>query len=458
MNPPATPEKPDRPATSATPETPILTHPGFRLLWASGTISGLGSWLLVVALPFRVFQLTGSPAATGLTLALESLPALLIGPWAGALLDRRHLARAMWQADLASAAAVALILPAGGAGRLWLIYLAVLGESLATTVFRPAARALTPAVMGTGPELNAANSLTALTGSVLRLAAPPLGALLLAGPGITAVLLIDIASYLASACLIARLSRRIPAPVPAAARHPKAPTAHRTTPAERPAELRTDLRAGLRHVAATPLLRGPLLGNGVFLTANAALTVLLVPFVVGRLHAPGYAVGYLVSGLGAGYVIGSAVSRRALLALGIRRVLGATQLANAAAYFALFNAPTLPLAVAAAVLIGLPGSMLLISVETHVQRTAPPGMLARVGALFFAADSLAAVVGALGAPVLVAALGLPAALNAISAFALLAVPVTLTSLPAPTPRADPTPPPGPAPPPDRAPPPGKPLR
>lgn len=82
MNPPATPEKPDRPATSATPETPILTHPGFRLLWASGTISGLGSWLLVVALPFRVFQLTGSPAATGLTLALESLPALLIGPWA----------------------------------------------------------------------------------------------------------------------------------------------------------------------------------------------------------------------------------------------------------------------------------------------------------------------------------------------------------------------------------------
>jgi len=44
--------------------------------------------LLVVAIPFHVFALTGSTVATGLTLALEALPALAIGPWAGVLLDR----------------------------------------------------------------------------------------------------------------------------------------------------------------------------------------------------------------------------------------------------------------------------------------------------------------------------------------------------------------------------------
>jgi MFS family permease len=389
----------------------VLKNSSFRLLWTSSTVSGLGSWLLVVALPFHVYQLTGSPAATGLTLALEALPALLVGPWAGTLLDRWHPVRAMWLADLASAGAVALILLADSAADVWLIYVAVLSENLATTVFRPAARTLTPTVLGTGPELVAANALNALTGSVLRLAVPPLGALLLAGPGITSVLLVDIASYLISAVLIAGVGRRIPA---------------RTTPeGERNTltGLRVGLHAGLMHVLRTPSLRGPLAANGVFLTANAALTVLLVPFVTGPLNAPGYTVGYLISGLGAGFVVGSAISRRVIARFSTRHILSTTQLANGAAYFALFNAPNLPTAIAAAALIGLPGSVLLISVETHIQRTAPPAMLGRIGALFFAVDSLAAVVGALCAPALVTTFGLTPALNTISALALVAVPV-----------------------------------
>ncbi|WP_194238468.1 MFS transporter [Streptomyces spongiae] len=388
--------------------TSVLRNRGFRLLWTSGTVSGLGSWLLVIAVPVHVFQLTGSPVATGLALALEALPALLLGPWAGVFLDRWRLTRAMWLADLTAAAAVALILPADSPDRVWLLYLAVVGENIATTVFRPAARALTPAVLGTGPELTAANALNALSGSVLRLAAPPLGALLLAGPGITWVLLIDIASYLISAALIARVGHHVP--------EPKAPKDERNTPAE--------LRSGLTHVAHAPLLRGPLVSNGVFLTANAALTALLVPFVTGHLRAPGYGVGYLVSGLGAGFIMGSAASPFLLGRFSVRHVLSAVQLANGAAYFVLFNSPNLATAVAAAVLVGLPGSILLISVETHVQRSTPSHMLSRVSALFFTMDSLASVIGALCAPALVTVLGLTTALNAISASALLAAPLT----------------------------------
>jgi MFS family permease len=73
-----------------------LRNRDFRHLWISGGISGIGSWLLIVAIPFYVFDLTGSTVATGLALALEALPALLIGPWAGVLLDRCNLTRAMW--------------------------------------------------------------------------------------------------------------------------------------------------------------------------------------------------------------------------------------------------------------------------------------------------------------------------------------------------------------------------
>ncbi|WP_329005009.1 MFS transporter [Kribbella sp. NBC_00709] len=378
----------------------------FRKLWFSGAVSGIGSWLLVVAIPFYVFTLTGSTVATGLTLALEALPALTIGPWAGVLLDRWDLARAMWIADLASAAAVGLILFADR-DHVWLIYLAILLENTATTVFRPAARALIPAVVGTGSELATANSINAVTGSAIRLAAPPLGALLLAGPGIKFVLVVDIVSYLLSAATIAtvRTRRHATSGVP-----------------PRPLD-------GLQAVVNHRALRGILIGQTVFLTANAGLTALLVPYTVDRLHAPGYAVGYLISGLGAGYLVGAALSTRAARLLGTRELITLTQFITALAYFALFNAPTVPLAVAAAVLIGLPGSVLLITVQTTIQRSAPTAALASVSALFFAADSLALLIGALGAPAMTLVLDLPLTLNLIAALAVCAATLTLTVVP-----------------------------
>jgi MFS family permease len=388
----------------------ILRNGDFRRLWISGGISGIGSWLLVVAIPVHVFQLTGSAAATGLTLALEALPALIVGPWAGVLLDRWNLSRAMWLADLASAAAVALILFADTADRVWIVYVAVLAENLATTVFRPAARALTPAVVGTGDELVAANSLTAFSGSVIRLAAPPLGALLLAGPGIEFVLAVDIVSYLLSAAIIASVS-------------------HRVTATGEVGKGFQALKEGLRGVAGSKILKGLLLANGVFLTANAGLTALLVPFTVERLEAPGSTVGYLISGLGAGFLLGAAVSPKALTWLGIRDLLIATQLGTGLGFFAMFNASGVPWAIAAAALIGFPGSILLITAETTVQRVARTDLLGRIGALFFAMDSLTVVVGALAAPVLVTLVGLPTALNLIAAFAVLAAPVTLFAVP-----------------------------
>ncbi|HET6740236.1 MAG TPA: MFS transporter [Kribbella sp.] len=378
----------------------------FRRLWLSGAVSGIGSWLLVVAIPFYVFTLTGSTVATGLTLALEALPALVIGPWAGVLLDRWDLARAMWIADLVSAATVALILFADR-DHVWLIYLAILLENTATTVFRPAARALLPAVVGTGDELAAANALNAVTGSVLRLAAPPLGALLLAGPGIEFVLAVDIVSYLLSAATIATVRTR------------------RHAPAAVPPHALQGLRASVEHRA----LRGVLIGQTVFLTANAGLTALLVPFTVNRLHAPGYVVGYLISGLGAGYLLGAALSTHAARRLGTRELLTVTQLGSAVAYFALFNSPNIPLAIAAAVLIGFPGSILLITAGTTIQRSAPSEVLASVGAIFFAADSLALLIGGLAAPAATLVIGLPVTLNLLAALAVGAAGLTLIVVP-----------------------------
>jgi hypothetical protein len=58
----------------------VLRIRDFRLLWGGGLVSALGSWLLTIAIPARVFLLTGSLRATGLTVAAEYLPLLLLGP------------------------------------------------------------------------------------------------------------------------------------------------------------------------------------------------------------------------------------------------------------------------------------------------------------------------------------------------------------------------------------------
>ena len=84
----------------------------------------------------------------------------------------------------------------------------------------------------------------------------------------------------------------------------------------------------------------------------------------------------------------------------------------------------------ATALIGLPGSVLLITAETTVQRIFPTELLGRIGALFFAVDSLTVVIGALAAPALTTLAGLPLTLNLLAAFAVLAAPVTLLAVPA----------------------------
>jgi MFS family permease len=185
-----------------------LRLPDFRLLLIGGLVSNLGSWLLMFALPYRVFELTGSATATGLTVVAEALPSLLVGPVAGVFVDRWDLRRVMIATDLLRAVVLVGLLFADRPGRVGWVYLALLAENVGTVFSQPAARALLPGLVGTGPELAGANSLLAVNSGLVNLAGPPVGALLLVWLGLPALVLIDMASYLVSAVAIARLRLR----------------------------------------------------------------------------------------------------------------------------------------------------------------------------------------------------------------------------------------------------------
>ncbi|PZG01333.1 MFS transporter, partial [Nonomuraea aridisoli] len=189
-----------------------------------------------------------------------------------------------------------------------------------------------------------------------------------------------------------------------------------------------DVGQGLRYVRRAAATRGLLVANSVYLLANAALTALLVPFGVTQLGGS-VQVGYLLSALGLGFLAGAPLSRRLADRGAARTTVAAGQALVAGAFALLFNSTELPVALAAAFLLGLPAVTVLVSVHTWVQRTTPEGLLGRVSAAFLTLEAAATMLGALAGPALSEASGMPVALNAACAVALLSAPLTLWLVP-----------------------------
>jgi predicted MFS family arabinose efflux permease len=350
-----------------------LGNRDFRLLWSGQLLSSLGSWLLAVAVPYQVFQLTGSPAATGLAF-VAGAPATLLGPLAGVLVDRWDRRRTMLAADLGRAAAILPLLLVSGPDRLWLVYVALVAESLLGQLFDPAAQALVPALVGRGRELTSANALLSIVAAVSRLLGASLGGVAFAAWGLPAVVLVDAGTYLASAASLALLRWR------------PAVTADRAGPAP-------DLLGGLRHLLGSRPLRGLLAVTAAFVAANGAYTALLVPDVRLRLHAAAGALGLVLAATGAGFLVGAPAGRALLHRAGARSATSLSLLGTGLAFLVWFETDRLGVAVAAAVAAGACAVVFLVGRRTLVQRLTPDGLLGRVSAAFLATEAAAWLAG-----------------------------------------------------------------
>jgi MFS family permease len=401
----------------------------FRLLWGGGLVSALGSWLLTIAIPARVFLLTGSLRATGLTVAAEYLPLLLLGPVAGVLADRWDRRRLMITANLGCAGAVAVMLLGTSPGRYWVLYAALIAENSGIVLYTPAWQSRTPAIVGTGSLLSSANALNSASSGTVRLIGGPLGGFLLILIGIKPLIAADALSYLLAAAAIFLTSRTTPDPADPA----QAPAPGRTT-------LTTvvrDLTEGARVLRRQPVARALLPVTVIFLAANACLSAVLIPLGVLRLGGSEHT-GFLLSGLGVGYLLGAPVIRALLDRAQPRILLTISLTGAAAAFFALFTSSSLASALPAAVAVGAFGSMSLVIPQTTMQRVIPNAVLGRVSAAFGTAEAAATLAGAAAGPFLAQAVHLTglaavAALLTLGAAALaaLTIPRLATTSPAP---------------------------
>src|SRR5262249_5823223 len=189
-----------------------------------------------------------------------------------------------------------------------------------------------------------------------------------------------------------------------------------------------DLIQGARVLRYHPAARALVPVTVIFLAANASLSAVLIPLGIRRLGGSEHT-GFLLSCLGAGFLIGAPVIRVLLDRAQPRNLLTASLTATAGAYFLLFTSSSLATALPAAVTVGMFGSMSLLIAQTTMQRVIPNAILGRVSAVFLTGEAAATLIGALTGPLLAQAAQLTAVAAAASLVTLSAAALAQLNIP-----------------------------
>lgn len=138
----------------------VFANRNFSLLFGGSAVSALGDQFTLVALPWLVLKLTGSPAALGIVLAVMALPRAVFMLIGGAVVDRLSPRLVLLQARAVNAACIAVLaaLVLTDAVHMWMIYLLALGIGLSTAFAYPAGSAILPQLVEP-QQLRSANAL-----------------------------------------------------------------------------------------------------------------------------------------------------------------------------------------------------------------------------------------------------------------------------------------------------------
>jgi DHA3 family macrolide efflux protein-like MFS transporter len=265
-------------------------------LISAQAVSSLGSAITGFALNVWVFQRTGSYAVFAVLTVVGSLPAVLLAPAAGVLVDRLDRRRVLLGGQAAGAVALLGIAAAAAASVLspWLVGALVLLVGAVNTVTWPAVGAAVTVLAR--PEARArVNGLSETLMGVVTVAAPALGAALYPVVGVRGIALVDAGSY--AVCLA--LVRALRFPEPSRRAEPDPPAGARTRTAGAYAAFRSDLAAGRRWLAGRRDLKRLLLFFVAINLGLSAFTVVYAPYVLSFSSARTLGILLALSGAGA---------------------------------------------------------------------------------------------------------------------------------------------------------------
>ncbi|HKJ39878.1 MAG TPA: MFS transporter [Anaerolineales bacterium] len=264
----------------------------FFTIWAGQGISLFGSALVQFALVWWLTQKTGSATVLALATLVAMLPRIILGPFAGALVDRwnRRLILIISDGTIALFSLLLAWLFATGKVEIWHIYAIMAVRSLGGAFHFPAMSASTPLLVP-NEQLTRVNGLNQTLQGINGLVAPPLGALLLGLFQTQAVLLIDVIT--AAMAILPLLFISIPQP-----RRLEEPTQTEEI------SLLEDIRIAIRYIRNWPGLVAVIL-MALFLNSLLTPTGALMPLLVTKYFEKGaLELGFLQSAQGVGVILG----------------------------------------------------------------------------------------------------------------------------------------------------------
>jgi MFS family permease len=195
------PEPPERGllARIAVDIRPLRESRDFRRLWFGTGISAVGSQITTVAIPFQLYEETGSTLLVGLLGIAALVPLLIVPIYGGAVADAVDRRRMLLLSDVALLV-VTLGLLANSLlpdPHIWALFA---GEALGTGAYgfqRPARNALTPKLVGED-QLLAAIAVEDVVFTLARVAGPALAGVLIAVFGLPGAYGIDAGTFGAS--------------------------------------------------------------------------------------------------------------------------------------------------------------------------------------------------------------------------------------------------------------------
>ncbi|HEX6355797.1 MFS transporter [Actinophytocola sp.] len=274
----------------------LLHQHDFRMLWVGETTSRLGTTITGIAIPLiAVDTLHASTFLVGLLDALAWLPWLLIGLPAGVLTDRLSRRPTMLVCDAVSVLLLLSVPLLAFAGALTMTHLLVVALLLGVTTvfFTTAYQAYLPTVVAK-EDLPEGNAKLQASDQAAAIAGPGIGGLIAQFVGAVFGLLIDIVTFVVSACCLLRIRSAEPPPAGSGPRR----------------SLRADVGEGLSFVSRDPYLRVLVTCGAIDNFVLTATHSLLVVFLIRDVGVSPGTTGLLLTADAIGGVLGALVATR----------------------------------------------------------------------------------------------------------------------------------------------------
>ena len=383
-----------------------LRHRDFKLMFTGLAVSTAGDWLYSIALVVYIYERTDSPGWVALASVLRLFPYIVVGPFAGAVVDRYDRRLVMFYSNVLRAACMLGIAALAGIdGPLALILLLVLVASSLTTVDGPAIGAMVPEICSED-QLGKANAALGTVENVAMIVGPALGGLFVLLGSTALAFGLNAGTFLIAAlCAYALSTRSKPA---------------RAADGDSPGML-SEIRDGIKIVTGSTgviVVMMFLFLAGLFYGHELVLVVLIAEE---KLGVGGEGIGWLNAAAGIGGVAAAGVASRMAASKRADLMLAAAVTVGALPYAVMSTTDAFAVGLGAMAALGAAAIAMDVVATTLLQRTVPSDVHGRILALVDSVTVGGIFLGSVLAPVVVETVGLDQTLLLLGTIPLLAL-------------------------------------